>query len=175
MEVYKDVLTNDEMLTNQIEMKLEYEDAIIKASSKYITVGDEQFNIGSPDPEEPEVPDDAPQGEKKPNVVVYGNLQPYQMSKKEYMSYIKGYFAKIVKYLEEHDKKDRVETFKKGATAFTKFIIPKFDDVELFVGAGHSDDDDEVKGMVVIQYWEDDSAPGPVFYFFADGLIKEKY
>ena len=80
------------------------------------------------------------------------------------MAYIKDFFKKVVTYLEEHDKKDRVETFKKGAIAFIKFIIPHFDDLE------HED----VEGGIAIAYWEDESARGPVVYFFKDALREEK-
>ena len=90
------------------------------------------------------------------------------------MSFLKAYFAKIVKYLEDNGKADRVDTFKKGATEFTKFIVPKFDEIEIYTGKSHSEDDDEIKGSVAISFWEDESAKGPVFYFFNDGLKEIK-
>ena len=95
------------------------------------------------------------------------------MSKKEFMAYIKDFFKKVVTYFEEHDKKDRVETFKKGATAFIKFIVPHFDDLELYTGSSHQEHED-VEGGIAIAYWEDESAKGPVLYFFKDALKEEK-
>ena len=95
------------------------------------------------------------------------------MSKKEFMAYIKEYFKKIVAYLESNNQKDRVDTFKKGATEFIKFIVPHYDEVELYTGASHHDDDD-LEGGIVVQYWEDEEADGPVLYYFKDALKEEK-
>ena len=95
------------------------------------------------------------------------------MSKKEFMAYIKDYFKKIIAYLEENGKKDRVDGFKKGAQAFIKFIIGKYDDVELYTGANGENEDGEIVGGICISYWEDEEAKGPMFYFFKDGLKEE--
>ena len=107
------------------------------------------------------------------DVVANSELKQVNMSKKEFMAYIKDYFKKIITYLEENGKSDRVDSFKKGAQAFVKFIVPKFDEIELYTGANGENDDGEIVGGICISYWEDESAKGPMFYFFKDGLKEE--
>ena len=123
--------------------------------------------------------DDNDQGGDEPaekviDVIYNANLQEVTFSKKEFMAYIKEYFKKVVAYLEEHGKADRVPLFKKGATDFIKFIVPKFDELQFYTGSSHNEGEDDLEGGICISYWEDESAAGPVIYFFKDGLKEEK-
>jgi len=178
MKIFKDVLTGDEMLSDTFQMTSEYEDAILKVPSKNrpkddlnnveIGCGDEFAKAeGAEDP--------APQQgvEMVLDVIANSELKQVNMSKKEFMAYIKDYFKKLIAYMEENGKKDRVDGFKKGAQAFIKFIIPHFDDIEIYTGANGENDEGEIVGSVCISYWEDDTATGPMFYFFKDGLKEE--
>ncbi len=133
----------------------------------------EDNHVDIPDGNEEEQDGDEPVV-KVNNVIACTNLQQYNFSKKDFMAYVKDYFARIVKKLEENGKKDRIDTFKKGATAFIKFIMPKFDEIEIYCGSSENTDED-LKGGFAISFWEDESAPGPMFYFFKDGLYEEKY
>ena len=178
MKIFKDVLTGDEMLSDTFQMTVEYEDAIYKFPSKNRPKDDlGDVDVGCGDAftkQEGEEEPSAPQGvEMVLDVVANSELKQVNMSKKEFMAYIKDYFKKIIAYLEENGKKDRVDGFKKGAQAFIKFIVPKFDDIELYTGANGENDDGEIVGGICISYWEDDSAKGPMFYFFKDGLKEE--
>ena len=178
MKIFKDVITGDEMLSDTFQMTVEYEDAIYKVPSKNRPKDDlGDVDVGCGDAftkQEGEEEPSAPQGvEMVLDVVANSELKQVNMSKKEFMAYIKDYFKKIIAYLEENGKKDRVEGFKKGAQAFIKFIVPKYDDIELYTGANGENDDGEIVGGICISYWEDDSAKGPMFYFFKDGLKEE--
>ena len=178
MKIFKDVITGDEMLSDTFQMTVEYEDAIYKVPSKNRPKDDlGDVDVGCGDAftkQEGEEEPSAPQGvEMVLDVVANSELKQVNMSKKEFMAYIKDYFKKIIAYLEENGKKDRVGGFKKGAQAFIKFIVPKFDDIELYTGANGENDDGEIVGGICISYWEDDSAKGPMFYFFKDGLKEE--
>jgi hypothetical protein len=179
MKIFKDVITGDEMTSDTFQMTVEYDDAIYRVPSKNRPkddLGDVDIGCGNAfgNPEGGEENAPAQGGvEMVLDVVANHDLKQVNMSKKEFMAYIKDYFKKIIAYLEEHDQKDRVEGFKKGAQAFIKFIVPKFDEVELYTGANGENDDGEIVGGVCISYWEDDSAPGPIFYFFKDGLKAE--
>ncbi|WP_297983794.1 translationally-controlled tumor protein [uncultured Methanobrevibacter sp.] len=179
MRIFKDVLTGDEMTSDTFEMTSEYEDAILKIPSKNRPkddLGDVDIGCGNAFGQPEEAPEEAPaQGnvEMVLDVVANHDLKQVNMSKKEFMAYIKDYFKKIIAYLEENGKKDRVEGFKKGAQAFIKFIVPKYDDIELYTGANGENDEGEIVGSVAISYWEDDTAKGPMFYFFKDGLKDE--
>lgn len=86
------------------------------------------------------------------------------------MTFIKNFLKNTKAHLESTGKTDRVETFMKGAQEFVKSIVPKFDEYEFYLGAKESLD-----GGVVLSFWEDESASGPVFYFFKDALKEEKY
>ena len=178
MKIFKDVITGDEMLSDTFQMTVEYEDAIYKVPSKNRPKDDlGDVDVGCGDAftkQEGEEEPSAPQGvEMVLDVVANSELKQVNMSKKEFMAYIKDYFKKIIAYLEENGKKDRVEGFKKGAQAFIKFIVPKYDDIELYTGAHGENDDGEIVGGICISYWEDESAKGPMFYFFKDGLKEE--
>ena len=95
------------------------------------------------------------------------------MSKKEFKAYIKNYFKKIITYLEENGKKNRVEGFKRGVQDFLNFIDPIYKEVELYTGANGVNKEGEIIGGICISYWEDESKMGPMFYFFKDGLKEE--
>ena len=179
MLIFQDFIKNDEFMSDIFPFELMYDDVIMKVKTQYKKkedVGNVDQMIGCGNAfgggDNQDTGNDEP-AEKVIDVVYNSNLQPVQMSKKEFMAYIKEYFKKIVAYLESNGKKDRIDTFKKGATDFIKFIVPHFDDLELYTGASHHDDDD-LEGGIVIQYWEDDSAPGPVLYYFKDALKEEK-
>lgn len=178
MLIFQDIFTNDEFMSDIFPFTLEYEDCIMKVKSQYKApedVGNVDIGCGNAfgGGEEEQGGDTGAGAEKVIDVVYNANLQQFHMSKQEFMAYIKDYFGRVVKYLEENGKADRVANFKKGCTAFIKFIVPKFDEIEIYVGASKHDDED-LKGAVAISYWEDDSAPGPVFYFFKDALKEVK-
>ena len=166
MLIFHDIIKNDEFMSDIFPYTLEYDDVIMKVQSEYKPKNQKYF-FGLEKGEDEEPTDIV-------NDVIYtANLQPITMSKKDFMSYFKDFFKKVVTYLEEHDKNDRVDSFKKGAIAFIKFIIPHFDDLELYIGASHQEHED-VEGGIAIAYWEDESARGPVVYFFKDALREEK-
>ena len=78
------------------------------------------------------------------NIVEAHRLQEITLEKKVFMGYIKGtsisisylidYLKKVKAKLEENGKADRVATFQKGATAFVKHIVEKFDEIQFFTG-----------------------------------------
>ena len=141
MKIFKDIVSGDEMLSDTFQMTFDYEDAIIKVPSKN-RPKDDLGNVdigcgnafGGGDIEE-EQPVGGEGVEMVLDVVANSELKQINMSKKVFMAYIKDYFKKIIAYLEENGKKDRVDGFKKGAQAFIKFIISKYDDIELYTGA----------------------------------------
>ena len=71
--------------------------------------------------------------------------------------------------LVEQKKEDRVEKFMAGAQAFIKHVISDFDNYDFYTGAS-----EKLEGSVVLSYWEDESASGPVFYLFNDSLKEIK-
>jgi hypothetical protein len=70
-------------------------------------------------------------GEKVIDVAYNANLVETSFSKNDFMTYIKAYLGNLKTYLEENGRSDRVATFQKGAQAFIKFVISKFNDFQL--------------------------------------------
>lgn len=179
MLVFQDIFKNDEFMSDIFKFELAYEDAIMKVQSTYknpdqvgnINIGcGNAFGAGE---EEDAGNGNTGNGVKVIDVIHNANLQLFTMSKSEFMAYIKEYFGRIVKYLEENGKADRIPGFKKGASAFIKFIVPKFDEIEIYCGASKTEDDD-LSGSIAISYWEDESAAGPMIFFFNDALKEVK-
>merc|ERR1711988_842483 len=75
------------------------------------------------------------EGETVINVVDAHKLQELEgMSKKSIMQMVKGLMQKIVKHLKDNGKDDRVKPFQKGATEMVKFVMGKFDEMQIFIG-----------------------------------------
>ena len=183
MLIFKDFLNNDEFMSDIFPYTLEYEDVIMKVPSAYkskdkigeVDIGcGNEFGGGDADAGDDAGAGDGEADEKVLDVAYNANLKTVSMSKKEFGAYIKGYFKKVVEYLEKNGKSERVEGFKKGATDFVKFIMKKFNDIEIYTGNNGENDDGELVGGIAISYWENEEAKGPVFYFFKDALIEEK-
>ena len=174
MKIFNDIVGGDEMLSDTFQLTLAYEDAIIKVQSKNRPKDTLHTDIETEpvEGEQPQAQVSEPV-EMVLDVVANSELKQINMSKKEFMAYIKDYFKKVISYLEENGKSDRVDGFKKGAQEFIKFIVPKFDDIELYTGANGENDEGDIVGAICIAYWEKDDAPGPMFYFFKDGLKEE--
>ncbi len=118
--------------------------------------------------EEDEMPDD--KSVTVIDIVDAFRLNEINLDKKAFMAYVKGYLKKIKDHLEANGKADRVATFQKGATDLVKFIISKFDEIQIF--SGESIDYDA--GFAYCYYKEQTDA-GPTFLFFQDGMKEEKY
>lgn len=86
------------------------------------------------------------------------------------MAYIKGYLPKVKKHLEESGKADRVPVFQKGATAFVKDIVSKFDEVQIYTGKDFNTD-----GGYAYCYYVNQEDAGPTFFYFVDGMKEEKF
>ena len=80
------------------------------------------------------------------------------------------YLKKVKGKLEEAGQTERVATFQKGATELVKFILSKYDEMQIFTGESNDFD----AGFAYC-YYKEQTDPGPTFLFFADGLKEEKY
>ena len=55
-------------------------------------------------------------------------------SKGDYLTNLKDYMGKVVKYLEENGRKDEVNDFKKKINPAVKSLLGKFKDLQFFQG-----------------------------------------
>ena len=83
---------------------------------------------------------------------------------------IKGLMKKTVGYLKENGKEDRVKPFQKGATEAVKFIMGKFDEMQVFVG----ESEEATDASLAFSYTKDGETE-PVFLFFLDCMKEEKF
>ena len=168
MLVWKDILSGDEMVSDSYPHKLTMGDACLEVKAKMITKGNEDFGIENNDEDGGALENNA---EQVINVVDAGKLIEVQgWTKKEFTVYVKAYLKKIVAHLKENGKEDRVPDFQKGATELTKFILGKWDEMQIFCGESN-----DLEGAFGFAYWADGDTDGPTFLFFADGLKEEKY
>lgn len=172
MRIFEDVLTGDEVMTDAIPFTLEYEGTIMKVQTAYVNADSDDIEVyaagefdsannagGAGEPVE-----------KVLNVVKSANLQQVTLDKKQFMAYIKEYLKKIVPIIEKTDA-EKVAKFKEQITIFTKNMVKNFDELEFYCGKNsYDEDEDKIKGAIIISMWEDESASAPVFYYINDGL-----
>lgn len=90
-------------------------------------------------------------------------------SKADFMAVIKPYLKKVVEKLKETGKPDRVPEFQKGATEMIKFIVSKYDEMQIFMG-----ESGDPEAGLCFAYNKDDEMD-PTFLYFLDGMKEEKY
>ena len=91
------------------------------------------------------------------------------LAKKDVMGMLKAYLKKVVAYLKENGKEDRVAGFQKGATEMVKFVMGKFDEMQIFVGESM-----DTEASLCFAYTKDGETD-PTFLFFRDGMKEEKF
>lgn len=102
------------------------------------------------------------------DVVDSFRLEQTSFDKKSFVTYIKGYLKEIKTKLSEKNP-ERVPEFEKGAQAYVKKLLEKFDDLEWYTG-----DSMNPEAMVIpLAYREDGTTP--YLMYWKDGLRAEKY
>ena len=177
MKVYQDVFTNDEVMSEVYKFELDYQDVIMKVKSAYKNkeaVGNIDIGCGNAFGGTDEEGGDSGSGdspsEKVLDVAFNFNLVQTSFSKQEFMAFIKNFLKNLKGYLEANGKADRVTTFMAGAQEFVKFCVGKFEELEFYLGTSES-----LEGGLIITFWDDETASGPVFYYFKDSLKEVKY
>merc|ERR1711937_34157 len=112
-------------------MQLIHNDACLEVKAKYTTKGSDFVAIAADDED-----DGGEGGETVINIVEAHKLNELTLSKKDCMAMLKAYLKRMVEYLTENGKEERVPEFKKGATEMIKFIMGKFDEFQIFSGQG---------------------------------------
>lgn len=103
------------------------------------------------------------------NLVEQYKLKKFEKEKKEFMVMIKAYLKKMVGFLNENEKADRVKPFQASATEFIKFVVGKFDSFTFYTG-----ESEDATGAIAFSYqMEEDYYDTPTFLFMLDGLVEE--
>jgi len=156
MIIYKDILTDDEMISDVYDLK-EIDGVVYEADCKLIKIGGESFDTGgnaSAEGGDEEGVEDSV--ETKIDVVYSFRLQSTGFDKKGYLTYLKGYMKAVKEKLKEKGASDEeVKTFESGAQAYAKKVVGSFKDWEFYTGESMNPD-----GMIVLlNYREDGSTP----------------
>jgi hypothetical protein len=173
MKVFQDIFTNDEVLSDVYTQISDYNDVIMKVQTAFKSkeaVGNVDIGCGNAFGGEEETGgDEAPQ--EKVNDVQYNfSLEEAQFSKGDFMTYIKTYLGKLKESLTANGADaDKLAAFQTGAQNFIKFVVGKFDEFQFYTGISES-----LEGGLIFSFWEDESASGPVFYYFKDGYRQQK-
>ena len=162
MIVHTDVFSGNELISGAYMPKLIHHDAVLVAKSKMIEIND---NVQIGDEEENN------DTEKVNNILHAFKYQPTQLDKKTFMGWAKQYMKKIMGYLKENGKEDRVKEFQAGATEWIKFVVSKYKDFEFY-----TPDDFDMENGLIMSYWQDEeNDEAPTFAYFADGLKECKF
>jgi len=174
MKIFKDVFTGDELFSDTYEIKL-IDDVIYEVYGKYETRKEGNIQLegsnASAEGEDADEGADDPGSQSGIDIVLNHRLQSTGFgAKKEYMDYLKVYMKKVIKFLEDNDRKDEVETFKTNINKNMKTLLGKFKDLEFYLGENMDAD-----GMILILDYKDlNGEERPCFIAFKHGLEEEK-
>lgn len=161
MRVFKDLISGDEMFSDSYPHTLINDEAIIEARARYTKKGSDFVAIASDD-----VDEDDGDGETVVDIVdAFSLAEVGGWSKKDFMTWAKGYLKSTVEQLTKLGKEERIPGFKKGATEAVKFIAGKWDEMQVFSGQGANYD-----GALAFAYQKNQEDEGPTFLYFADGM-----
>lgn len=181
MIIYRDLLTNDEVLCDAYRLGSEDEDFLITCQGKMTSVkvgGGISADLigGNPSQEEGAEEEVGDMSETKSgiDIVMAQNLEDrsdYFISKKVLQGYLKKWAKNIADGLKE--EKEKCECFKKNCATKLKAFTDKWtSDVTVYTGANF--DPEECKASVLIGVWNEDGM-GMTLYAIRDGLIEEKF
>ena len=149
------------MFSDSYPHTLIYDEAIIEARARYTKKGSDFVAIASDDVEE-----DDGEGETVVDIVDAFSLSEIGgYTKKDFMTWAKGYLKATVEQLTKQGKEDRIPVFKKSATEAVKFIAGKWDEMQVFSGQSCQYD-----GALAFAYQKNQEDEGPTFLYFADGM-----
>ena len=164
MKVWKDVFSGDEMCSDSYKHELIFDGACLEVKAKFVTKGNDNIQIAADEEQE-----DDGEGETVINIVDAHRLNELTLSKKDAMTMLKAYLKKVVGYLKENGKEDRIPDFKKGATEMIKFVMEKFDEMQIFVGESM-----DTEASMAFAYTKDGETD-PTFLYMVDGYKEEKF
>jgi len=173
MIVYKCILSGDELFTDA--MKITEENGFYKIVGKYISLSNafDESAIGANASAEEAVEGTVDTETKGIDVVVLNRLEAQQAfgEKKAYAKHFKDFVLSLKdKLKEDQPEKDLTEWQKSIQEAF-KHACTFIKDADCFTGASG-------EGLVILCNWEvpeGQSDDVPVFYFYKDAIVTQKF
>ncbi|KAJ4422444.1 hypothetical protein N0V82_002894 [Gnomoniopsis sp. IMI 355080] len=170
MIIFKDIITDDEMISDSYDLKEVADGIAFEADCAMIEEGGVEVDIGANASAEEGAEELDDTKVKVNNIVASFRLQSTQFDKKGYLTYLKGYMKAVKAKLQELGKDEaEVKAFESGAQKFVKeVILANFKDFEFYTGESMNPD-----GMVALLNYREDGVT-PYFIFWKHGLSQMK-
>jgi len=171
MKIYIDVLSNDELFSDTYKVTLT-DNVLYEVVGKYETRKGDEVVLEGANASAEEADEGCDEGSTSGIDVVLNHrlVETGFGDKKGFTDYLKSYMKKILKHLEENDRKDEIEEFKGNINKVMKEMMGKFKDLQFFTG--ESMDPDAM--ICMVEYKDVNGTERPVLYFFKHGLREEK-
>ena len=172
MLIYKDIFTGDELFSDSFKVT-EVDGVIYEIVGKHVsrTDGDVVLEGANASAEEFDEGTDSATQSGIDVILNHRLVETGFGSKGDYLTYLKGYMGKVVKYLEENGRKDEVDDFKKKINPAVKSLLGKFKDLQFFQGESM-----EPSAMtLILDYRDVDGEEKPILIAFKHGIQLEKF
>ena len=175
MRIFCDIFTQDEVLSDALEIHEDESKSIISVISKMV-VPDDGGNVdigcsnhfGGGD-------DDGgidPNVERVNNIIHGFSLELFSSNKKDMMSYLKDKIKDVKEKLAGNEERLKEWGPNGAVSALIKKAMQNYEDTEFYLGKSYADGN--IDGMVIIAMWAKDDDPGQTFYYFKDCLRSVK-
>ncbi|RKF80552.1 Translationally-controlled tumor protein-like protein [Golovinomyces cichoracearum] len=168
MIIYKDIITNDEILSDSYLLK-EVDGIVYECDCAMINLKGPSVNIGA-NPSAEEATEDLDESAQTVNNVVNSfRLQSLSFDKKTYLQHLKSYVKMVKdKMTANGASKEDINNFVTNAQSYVKKIIANFKDYEFYTGESLDPD-----GMVILLNYRNDGIT-PYVTVWKDGLVPIK-
>ncbi|EAT90197.1 translationally-controlled tumor protein-like protein [Parastagonospora nodorum] len=168
MIIFKDIITDDEIISDSYDLKL-IDGVAYEADCRKITVGGESFDTGANASAE-EAEEGAEDNQEQVIDVVHSfRLNATGFDKKGYLTYLKGYMKAVKEALKAKGADEsEIKDFESKAQGFAKKIIGNFKDYEFYTGESMNPD-----GMIVLLNYREDGVT-PFITVWKHGLTEMK-
>ncbi|TPP57406.1 Translationally controlled tumor-associated [Fasciola gigantica] len=169
MRVYVDQVSGDEMFTDSSKFEL-VDEVAYEVEGKYVIVSNKiDDRLLGANPSAEDKAEELEEGCERVIDIIHGmRLTKWELTKKDYVGYIKDYVQTIKKRLEESDP-ERAAVFQKNVSQYIKKILENFKDYDTYVSEHW-----EGTGWVVLMNFRKETDT-PYFVYLKDGLKEVKY
>ncbi|PGH21446.1 hypothetical protein AJ80_03237 [Polytolypa hystricis UAMH7299] len=177
MIIYKDVISDDEIISDTYKIVEAPGGVLWEADCKKYTKGADNFQLEGANPSAEEA-DDGYGGGEGEGIMVHDIEEGFQLnwlkdndkpSKDQYKSYLKSYVKKVNNHLKESGASaETIKEFQAGAAGAVKKILSNYDNYDVFMGSSMNGD-----GMHVLIDFRDDGVT-PYATVWKHGLKGEK-
>lgn len=165
MIIFKDILTEEELLSDSYDMKEVQDGFFYEVEGKWVEVGDVDVDIGAnPSAEGGDEEGVESTSRKVVDIIDAFRLQETSYDKKSFMAYVKPWLQKVLAKLPA----DQQEEFKAKSQPALKFLVGKVKELQFFT----SESMDPEATMVYAYYPEGSSSP--TFLYPKYALVEQK-